>query len=348
MKLGIITGVTGQDGSYLAELLLEKSYEVWGLVRTSSSSTYERIDHILSNPQFQLKKADLRDSHSLQSIFDSIQGDVYERIEVYNLAAQSHVRHSFDMPEYTADVDALGVLRILECIRRSPWKAKIRFYQASTSELYGNRIQDADASVRILNESSGFEPCSPYATSKLFAFWSVRNYREGYGMFACNGILFNHESPRRGIEFVTRKITTSLAKIKRGTQTTLELGNLDARRDWGHAKDYVEGMWRILQVENPDDWVLATGENHSVREFVEEAFRIVELPIHWEGTGVNEVGIDPAGIVRVKINPTFYRPNELHTLLGDSKKSEQELGWKPTTSFQDLVREMVEFDLQHS
>jgi GDPmannose 4,6-dehydratase len=347
MKLGIITGVTGQDGSYLAELLLEKNYTVWGIVRTSSTSVYERIQHITSNPLFTLKKGDLRDTYSLQTIFNEIQPADFECIEIYNLAAQSHVRHSFDMPEYTADVDALGVLRILECMRRCTFKDKIRFYQASTSELYGNRIKEHQ-SVRILNETSGFEPCSPYAVSKLFAFWSVRNYREGYNLFACNGILFNHESPRRGIEFVTRKITTTLAKIKRGELTTLELGNLDARRDWGHARDYVEGMWRILQVKEADDWVLATGENHSVREFVEEAFRLVDLPIAWQGKGVDEVGIDQAGIVRVKINPTFYRPNELHTLLGDAERSEKELGWKPKTSFKDLVREMVEYDLHHT
>jgi GDPmannose 4,6-dehydratase len=344
MKLGIITGVTGQDGSYLVELLLEKNYTVWGVVRTSSSSVYERIHHITSNPFFILKKGDLRDTYSLQTIFNDIDPTAFEAIEIYNLAAQSHVRHSFDMPEYTADVDALGVLRLLECMRRCPFKDKIRFYQASTSELYGNRIQE-NQSVRILDETSGFEPCSPYAVSKLFAFWSVRNYREGYNLFACNGILFNHESPRRGIEFVTRKITTTLAKIKRGELTTLELGNLDARRDWGHARDYVEGMWRILQVSEPDDWVLATGENHSVREFVEEAFRLVNLPIQWQGKGVEEVGMDEAGIVRVKINPAFYRPNELHTLLGNAERSEKELGWKPKTSFKDLVREMVEYDL---
>jgi GDPmannose 4,6-dehydratase len=347
MKLGIITGVTGQDGSYLAELLLAKNYQVWGIVRTSSTSIYERIQHIVSNPSFCLKKGDLRDTYSLQTIFNEIQATEFERIEVYNLAAQSHVRHSFDMPEYTADVDALGVLRILECIRRCPFKEKIRFYQASTSELYGNRIQE-NQGVRILNESSGFKPCSPYAVSKLFAFWSVRNYREGYNLFACNGILFNHESPRRGIEFVTRKITTTLAKIKRGEMTTLELGNLDARRDWGHARDYVEGMWRILQVNEPDDWVLATGENHSVREFVEEAFCLVDLPIVWQGKGIDEVGVDTSGIVRVKINPTFYRPNELHVLLGDAERTEKELGWKPQTSFKDLVREMVEYDLHHT
>ncbi len=342
MRLGVLTGVTGQDGSYLAELLLEKGYTVWGLVRTTSNSKYERIQHLLQNPSFQLKKADLQDTYSIQHIFDCIPHDTFERIEIYNLGAQSHVRHSFDMPEYTAEVDAIGVLRILECIRRASFKDKVRFYQASTSELYGNRM--LKAGLNILNESSGFEPCSPYAVSKLFAYWSVRNYREGYGIFACNGILFNHESPRRGVEFVTRKITMAVGKVLRGEQGCLELGNLDAMRDWGHAKDYVEGMWRMLQVEVPRDWVLATGENHSVREFVLEAFAHIGLTISWKGTGVDEVGVDQNGIERVKINPEFFRPNELHTLLGDPTASIKELGWQPQYTFKELVREMVEND----
>ena len=342
MRLGILTGVTGQDGSYLAELLLEKGYTVWGLVRTTSNSKYERIQHILANPLFSLKKADLQGTYSIQHIFDLVTQEKFERIEVYNLGAQSHVRHSFDMPEYTAEVDAIGVLRILECIRRSPLKEKIRFYQASTSELYGNRMKKAG--LNLLDESSGFEPCSPYAVSKLFAYWSVRNYREGYGIYACNGILFNHESPRRGVEFVTRKITLAVGKIARGEQACLELGNLDAMRDWGHAKDYVEGMWRMLQAEVPRDWVLATGENHSVREFLVEAFSLIGLTISWRGEGVNEEGFDQNGVLRVKINPEFFRPNELHTLLGDPSKSITELGWKPTTTFKELVREMVEQD----
>ncbi len=342
MRLGILTGVTGQDGSYLAELLLEKGYAVWGLVRTTSNSRYERIQHLLENPNFQLKKADLQDTYSIQHIFDCISHQSYERIEIYNLGAQSHVRHSFDMPEYTAEVDAIGVLRILECVRRATFKEKIRFYQASTSELYGNRM--LKAGLNILNESSGFEPCSPYAVSKLFAYWSVRNYREGYGLFACNGILFNHESPRRGVEFVTRKITLAVGKVSRGEEACLELGNLDAMRDWGHAKDYVEGMWRMLQTDVPRDWVLATGENHSVREFVVEAFAHIGLTITWRGEGVNEIGLDQNGTVRVKINPEFFRPNELHTLLGDPATSITELGWKPTYGFKDLVGEMVEND----
>lgn len=342
-RLSIITGVTGQDGSYLAELLLEKNYEVWGLVRTSSASHFERIEHLEENPHFTLKKADMRDTYSIQTIFDQIDGSLYERIEVYNLAAQSHVRHSFDMPEYTADVDGLGVIRFLECIRRSPLKNKIRFYQASTSELYGNRI--IDSSRRVLNEESGFEPCSPYAVAKLYAYWTVKNYRDGYGIFACNGILFNHESPRRGIEFVTRKITTNIAKIKKGQLNFLELGNLDATRDWGHARDYVEGMWKMLQAEKSEDFVLATGENHTVREFVELAFLHAGYTITWEGKGVHEIGKDQAGVVRVKINPELFRPTELNVLLGDSSKIREKLKWTHTTKFEDLVREMVDSDL---
>ena len=340
MKLGIITGVTGQDGSYLAELLLEKNYEVWGLVRTSSNSFYERIQHLSDNPRLTLKKADMRDTYSIQTIFDQINGSLYERIEVYNLAAQSHVRHSFEMPEYTADVDALGVIRFLECIRRSPLKEKIRFYQASTSELYGNRMR----MTSILNEESGFEPCSPYAVAKLYAFWTVKNYREGYGVFACNGILFNHESPRRGVEFVTRKITVGLGKIKKGQQESIELGNLDATRDWGHARDYVEGMWRMLQVDTAEDYLLATGENHTVREFVVLAFARAGYTIQWEGDGVNEVGKDQNGVVRVRINPEFFRPTELYTLLGNASKAREKLGWVHKTSFQTLVNEMVDSD----
>lgn len=346
MKLGIITGITGQDGSYLAELLLEKNYEVWGLVRTSSNSYYERIQHILSNPKLLLKKADMRDTYSIQTVFDQINGSLYDQIEVYNLAAQSHVRHSFDMPEYTADVDGLGVIRFLECIRRSPLKNKIRFYQASTSELYGNRIRSSSSSSgnHILNEESGFEPCSPYAVAKLYAFWTVKNYRDGYGIFASNGILFNHESPRRGIEFVTRKITTSIAKMIKGQTQFVELGNLDAARDWGHARDYVEGMWRMLQAEKAEDFVLATGENHTVREFVELAFAHGGYTLTWEGTGINEVGMDQNGVIRVKINPEFFRPTELTTLLGDASKTREKLGWTHTTTFQTLVREMVDSD----
>lgn len=344
MKLGIITGITGQDGSYLAELLLEKNYEVWGLVRTSSNSYYERIQHITSNPKLHLKKADMRDTYSIQTVFDQINGSLYDRIEIYNLAAQSHVRHSFDMPEYTADVDGLGVIRFLECIRRSPLKEKIRFYQASTSELYGNRIRCSSSGNGMLNEESGFEPCSPYAVAKLFAFWTVKNYRDGYGVFASNGILFNHESPRRGIEFVTRKITTSIAKIKKGHAQFVELGNLDAARDWGHARDYVEGMWKMLQVEKAEDFVLATGENHTVREFVELAFAHVGYSLTWEGEGINELGKDQNGVIRVKINPEFFRPTELNVLLGDASKTREKLGWTHTTTFETLVREMVDSD----
>jgi GDPmannose 4,6-dehydratase len=344
VKLAFITGVTGQDGSYLAELLLSKDYEVWGMMRTSSNHFFERIDHIFKNPAFKIKRGDLRDTYSIQSIFEEFALNSFERIEIYNLAAQSHVRHSFDIPEYTADVDALGVLRILECIRRSPVKDRIRFYQASTSELYGNHI--GKDGVTILSETTGFEPCSPYAVAKLFAYWSVRNYREGYGLYACNGILFNHESPRRGADFVTRKITIAIGKIKRGEETCIELGNLDAKRDWGHARDYVEGMWRILQQDSPKDWVLATGEQHSVREFVEIAYSHIGIQIAWRGEGVDEKGYDGlTGDIRVKINPALFRPNELHTLIGDPSRAEVALGWTREATFASLVKEMVDADV---
>jgi len=343
MKLAFITGVTGQDGSYLAELLLNKNYEVWGMMRTSSNQYFERIDHILKHENFKVKRGDLRDTYSIQTIFQEFTTVDTERIEIYNLAAQSHVRHSFDIPEYTADVDALGVLRILECIRRSPCKDKIRFYQASTSELYGNRI---DKEISVLSEESGFAPCSPYAVSKLFAYWSVRNYREGYGIFACNGILFNHESPRRGADFVTRKITLGIGKIVHGEETQISLGNLNAKRDWGHARDFVEGMWRMLQVDTPRDWVLATGETHTVREFVEIAFAQIGKKILWRGEGINEEGYDATtGIVHVTINPEFFRPNELHVLIGNPTKAKEDLGWEHRTSFARLVQEMVNADV---
>ena len=343
VKLALITGVTGQDGSYLAELLLSKDYEVWGMMRTSSNHFFERINHILNNPAFKVKRGDLRDTYSIQTIFEEFSKLDFERVEIYNLAAQSHVRHSFDIPEYTADVDALGVLRFLECMRRSPVKDRIRFYQASTSELYGNRI--GAEGISVLSETTGFEPCSPYAVAKLFAYWSVRNYRSGYGMYICNGILFNHESPRRGADFVTRKITIAVGKIKRGEETCVELGNLDARRDWGHARDYVEGMWRILQHDTPDDWVLATGEQHSVREFLEIAFSHIGIQIVWRGEGVDEKGYDGlTGDIRVKINPAFFRPNELHTLIGDPTRAEQSLGWTRESTFASLVKEMVDAD----
>jgi GDPmannose 4,6-dehydratase len=285
----------------------------------------------------------LRDTYSIQTIFQEFATVDAERIEIYNLAAQSHVRHSFDIPEYTADVDALGVLRILECIRRSPCKDKIRFYQASTSELYGNRI---DKEISILSEESGFAPCSPYAVSKLFAYWSVRNYREGYGIFACNGILFNHESPRRGADFVTRKITLGIGKIVRGEETQISLGNLNAKRDWGHARDFVEGMWRMLQVDTPRDWVLATGETHTVREFVEIAFAQIGKKILWRGEGLTEEGYDAiTGAVHVTINPEFFRPNELHVLIGNPTKAREELEWEHKTPFARLVQEMVNADV---
>ena len=339
MRLGIITGVTGQDGSYLAELLLEKNYTVWGLIRPSSLDRFSRIETSLKHPQFSTRLVDLRDTPSIQTVFSEFEKtDTFDRIEIYNLAAQSNVKMSFDLPEYTADVDGLGVLRFVECIRRSPLKDKIRFYQASTSELFGNRPTGP------LNEESGFHPCSPYSVSKLFAYWTVRNYREGYTMYACNGILFNHESPRRGSEFVTRKITIGLGKILRGEQGHLELGNLHAKRDWGHARDFVEGMWRILQADTPRDWVLATGESHSVQEFVNAAFQEVGRELQWRGEGIDECAYEN-GILRVRVNPVYYRPNELHVLQGDSSRARNELGWVHRTTFSELVREMVQNDL---
>lgn len=354
-RLAIVTGVTGQDGSYLAELLLQKNYIVWGVVRPSSVSQPERITQLQKSPNFVLKTADLQDNFSLQKLFEDMETltttRVIQQIELYNLAAQSHVRHSFDMPEYTAEVDGLGVLRLLECIRKSPCLEKIRFYQASTSELFGNSgEQERDTRTLppysiSLNEESPMQPCSPYAVAKLYAYWTVRNYRKAYKIYACNGILFNHESPRRGAEFVTRKITLGIRQIFRNGLGTMELGNLDAARDWGHARDYVEGMWRMLQHPTPDDYVLATGETHSVRDFVTNSFRVAGLPLHWEGTGVAEQGKDSFGIVRVRINPQFYRPNELHTLCGDARNAQVKLGWKPSTSFSELVAEMVHADL---
>jgi GDPmannose 4,6-dehydratase len=342
MRLGIITGLTGQDGSYLAELLLEKGYHIWGLVRPSSLNRFARIEATIKNPNCTVKYVDLQDTPSIQTVFSDLEKvqDTYERIEIYNLAAQSNVRTSFDLPEYTANVDGLGVLRFVEAIRRSPLKARIRFYQASTSELFGNHPSGP------LNESSPFHPCSPYAVSKLFAYWTVRNYREGYGLFAVNGILFNHESPRRGAEFVTRKITLGLAKILNGEDECLYLGNLSASRDWGHARDFVEGMWRMLQVDKPEDFVLATGQSHTVREFVEGAFTLAGRPLEWRGEGLEQVGVEKrTGIVRVRVNPEYFRPNELHTLLGDSSKALSLLGWKHKTPFKILISEMAEIDI---
>lgn len=340
-KVALITGITGQDGSYLAELLLEKNYQVWGILRRSSSINTNRIDHIFSNKNLILRYGDLTDSSSLINIYFEIQNKNpnFERLEVYNLAALSHVKVSFELPEYSGNVNGLGTLRLLEAIRITGMLDKVRFYQASTSELYG-KVHEIPQ-----NENTPFHPRSPYGVSKLYAYWIVKNYREAYNMFACNGILFNHESKRRGPRFVTRKVTRGLGMILKGKREELLLGNLDAKRDWGHAKDYVYGMWLILQQEKPDDFVLATNEQYSVRTFVEKAFALRGFTIKWEGEGINEVGYDEkTGRILIKISERYFRPSEVDTLLGDSTKARTKLNWKPQYSFDDLIKEMVEND----
>ena len=340
-KTALITGITGQDGAYLAELLLEKGYEVHGLKRRASSFNTDRIDHLYQDPheidrRLILHYGDLTDSTNLIRVIQEIQPD-----EIYNLAAQSHVAVSFEVPEYTANADALGSLRILEAIRILGLENRTRFYQASTSELYGE-VQEIPQT-----ETTPFYPRSPYAVAKLYAYWITVNYREAYGMYACNGILFNHESPIRGETFVTRKITRAVARIKLGLQEQLFLGNLDARRDWGHARDYVEMQWLMLQQEKPQDFVIATGEQYSVRDFVNAAANELGINIRWEGDGVNEKGIDEqSGRCIVAVDPRYFRPTEVETLLGDPSKAKRELGWVPQTSFQSLVSEMVREDLK--
>jgi GDPmannose 4,6-dehydratase len=339
-KVALITGITGQDGAYLAELLLGKGYIVHGIKRRSSSFNSARIDHIYQDPHvpdahFQIHYGDMTDSTNLIRIIQAVQPD-----EIYNLAAQSHVQVSFETPEYTANADATGALRLLEAIRILGLSGKTRFYQASTSELYG-KAQEIPQ-----KENTPFYPRSPYGVAKLYAYWITVNYREAYGMHASNGILFNHESPIRGETFVTRKITRAVASIHLGVQKTLYIGNLDARRDWGHARDYVEGMWRIVQQESPGDFVLATGEMHSVRDFVELAFAEVGRKVAWRGSGVDEVGIDCASEdTLVKIDTRYFRPTEVDVLLGDPSKARRVLGWKHTVTFHDLVGEMVNSDL---
>jgi GDPmannose 4,6-dehydratase len=340
MRRALITGVTGQDGAYLTELLLGKGYEVHGIKRRSSSFNTARIDHLYVDPhtpgaRFKLHYGDLTDATNLIRIVQEVQPD-----EIYNLAAQSHVKVSFETAEYTANADGIGTLRLLEAIRILGLERKTRFYQASTSELYG-------ASPPPQNEETPFRPQSPYATAKLYAYWITRNYREGYGLFAANGILFNHESPLRGETFVTRKVTRGVAAIALGLQDRLWVGNLEARRDWGHARDYVEGMWRILQHDEPDDWVLATGESHSVRELVERAFAEVGIELVWRGAGIEEKGLDRrTGRILVEVDPRYFRPLEVHHLLGDPSKARTKLGWHHRTSFAELVAEMVRADLR--
>jgi GDPmannose 4,6-dehydratase len=336
-KVALITGVTGQDGSYMVELLLSKQYSVVGIARRTSVSNTERIQHLLENPNFKLREADMGDFSSLLTVFQSIAE--YDRIEVYNLAAQSHVQSSFAQPEYTADVNAMGVLRLMECIRFLNISNKTRLYQASTSELYGKVVETPQ------RETTPFYPRSPYGVAKLYAYWIVKNYRESYEMFACNGILFNHESERRGKEFVTRKITLGVAKYLRDSSFVLEMGNIDTRRDWGYAPDYVEGMWRMLQQDTPDDYVLATGTLHTVRECITEAFAVVGVQLRWEGVGVEEKAYDKENRLVVQINPDFHRPCEVDLLMGDASRALSCLGWKPTISFPEIVRRMVNHDV---
>ena len=327
-KVALITGITGQDGSYLAELLLEKGYEVHGLIRRSSLINTHRIDHLYQNVK--LHYGDLTDSTNIVRVIQKVQPD-----EIYNLGAQSHVKVSFEMPEYTADVDGVGTLRVLEAVRLLGMEDRVRIYQASTSELYG-LVQETPQS-----ETTPFYPRSPYGVAKLYGYWITKNYREAYGMYACTGILFNHESPRRGETFVTRKITRGLSKISCGLQDVLELGNLNAKRDWGHAKDFVEAMWLMLQQDEPEDYVIATGVQYSVKEFVEESAPYFGMKIEWEGEGLDEVGIDKlTGRTVIRVNPKYFRPAEVETLLGDASKAKEKLGWEPKISFKQLVEDM--------
>lgn len=337
MKKALVTGITGQDGSYLAEFLLEKGYEVHGITRRISISNTQRIDHLLAANKIKIHDGDLSDGNSIVRIINEVQPD-----EIYNLAAQSHVGNSFDVPIYTGDVDALGVLRILDAVHQLGLDKKTRIYQASTSELYG-QVEEVPQ-----NENTPFHPFSPYAVAKQYGFWMMREYRDAYGQFAANGILFNHESERRGETFVTKKITLAAARISQGLQECLYLGNLDSKRDWGYAKDYVECMWLILQQDEPDDYVIATGVQHTVREFATLAFKHVGIDIEWQGQGIDEKGIDKAtGKVVVAVSPDFYRPTDVVDLWGDPTKAKTKLGWNPQkTSYEDLVRIMAEHDLK--
>ncbi|MGV8042507.1 MAG: GDP-mannose 4,6-dehydratase [Thermoanaerobaculaceae bacterium] len=337
-RKALITGITGQDGSYLAELLLAKGYDVWGVIRRSSTFNTERIDHLYQDPhdpdvRLRLVFGDLNDASSLNRILKTVRPE-----EVYNLGAQSHVKVSFEIPEYTGEVTGLGAVRLLEAMRELGLDTT-RFYQASSSELFGKALETPQ------RETTPFYPRSPYGAAKAYAFHIARNYREGYGMYAVNGILFNHESPRRGVTFVTRKITAAAARIVHGLQQRLYLGNLDARRDWGYAGDYVEAMWLMLQAEEADDYVIATGETHSVREFCELAFARAGLPLHWEGEGLAEKGVGRDGRVLVEVDPRYFRPTEVELLLGDATKAHERLGWRPRVGFRELVEMMVDADL---
>jgi GDPmannose 4,6-dehydratase len=343
MKRALITGITGQDGAYLADFLLDKGYEVHGVKRRASSFNTARVDHIYRDPhetdvRFFMHYGDLTDSTNLIRIIQEVQPD-----EIYNLAAQSHVMVSFETPEYTANSDALGTLRLLEAIRILKLEKKTRFYQASTSELYGKVTEIPQT------ETTPFYPRSPYGVAKLYAYWITVNYREAYGMYACNGILFNHESPMRGETFVTRKITRALARVKSGFGGILYIGNLDARRDWGHARDYVQMQWLMLQQDEPEDYVIATGAQHSVRQFIETAAGQLDMPIRWEGEGANERGVNPdTGQVLVAVDSRYFRPTEVQELLGDAGKARKKLGWEPTTTFEELIAEMLAADLKEA
>ena len=341
MKIALITGITGQDGSYLAELLLEKKYIVFGIIRRASNINTQRINDIYSHPNLKLRYGDLCDSLNILQILEEIKTEYssMDVFEVYNLAAMSHVKVSFEIPEYTGNIDALGTLRLLEAIRSAGLAKKTRFYQASTSELYG-KVQEVPQ-----KETTPFYPRSPYGVAKLYSYWIVKNYCESYNMYACNGILFNHESPRRGPTFVTRKITIALGNILNNKQDKLVLGNIDAKRDWGYAKDFVYGMWLMLQQDKPEDYVLSTNEFHSVREFVEKSFAIKNIQIAWKGTGLDEIGYDiNTGREYIFVSDKYFRPAEVEELLGDSTKARNELGWQPETSFDDLVKLMVNED----
>jgi GDPmannose 4,6-dehydratase len=342
MYIALITGICGQDGSYLAELLLHKKYTVYGLIRRTSNINTQRINHIFHHPNLFLKYGDMIDSTNLHMVLTDIvkTHPQLERLEIYNLAAQSHVKISFEMPEYTGEVDAMGTLKLLEAIKNICPLDKTRLYQASTSELYG-KVQEVPQ-----KETTPFYPRSPYAVAKLYSYWMIKNYREAYGLYACNGILFNHTSPRRGHNFVCRKITIGLGKIVKEIEDRLVVGNLDAQRDWGHARDYVEGMWRMLQQDKPDDFVLATGKMYSVRTFIEKSFALRGFDIQWKGEGVNEIGYDAkTGRELIFIDSKYFRPTEVEQLLGDASKAKNDLGWTPNVEIDDLIREMVDHDV---
>ena len=340
MKIAIITGITGQDGSYLAEFLLEKDYLVVGIIRRSSNINTKRIDHIFNNPKLKLHYGDMVDTNSLTGILYTIKEKYdFDILEIYNLAAMSHVKVSFDMPEYTGDIDALGTLRLLDAVKTTGLIPKVRFYQASTSEMFGDVLETPQ------NENTPFNPQSPYAVAKLYSHYILKNYRDAYGIYACSGILFNHESPRRAHNFVTRKITIGLGKLLKDPNYILYMGNIDSLRDWGHAKDFIYGMWLMLQQDQPDDYVLATGEQHSVREFIEKSFQLKGFIVKWKEKGINEIGYDEkTGRELIKIDPKYFRPTEVETLLGDASKAKERLGWEPQHSFDKLVKTMVDED----